>query len=251
MAISSLSGQTPSPSAVTATLPSATAAKGATPALAESAGTTSPITAAEGRDTFLRLLVAQLEHQDPLKPMENSDFTGQLAQFSMLEQIESMNKNLRSMVDAQQALNGLQTKMQATSLVGKEVMIKGNSFQVENQRPSQPLTYTLASASTEVIIEFQNKAGGAPVRFKQTNVPAGEYELPRDNKDVKQWLKGLTDGTKEYTAQIYAKDGAGQPVAADMFIQGRVTGVEYSADQPFFLMGKHRLAFSDLVRIQQ
>jgi len=250
MAVSSISGQTPAPSAVTGTSQSATAAKGATPALAASAGTTSPITAAEGRDTFLRLLVAQLEHQDPLKPMENSDFTAQLAQFSMLEQIESMNKNLRSMVDAQQALNGLQTKMQATSLVGKEVRIKGNSFQVENGKPSQ-LFYELAAPSKEVVIEFQNKAGGAPERFIKTNVPAGEFELLRDDKAVQAWLKKLTAGTKEYTVQIYAKDGAGQPVAADMFIQGRVTGVEYSADQPFFLMGKHRLAFSDLVRIQQ
>jgi flagellar basal-body rod modification protein FlgD len=248
MAVSSLTGQTPSPSAVTATPPPATAAKGATPALAEAAEKTGAITAKEGRDTFLRLLVAQLEHQDPLNPMENSDFTAQLAQFSMLEQIESMNKNLRSMVDAQQALNGLQTKMQASSLVGKEVRIKGNSFQVENGKPSQ-LFYTLEAPSTEVVIEFQNKAGGAPERFIKANVPAGEYELPRDDKAVKDWLGKLTAGTKEYTVQIYAKDGAGQPVAADMFIQGRVTGVEYSADQPFFLMGKHRLAFSDLVRI--
>ena len=94
MAVNSVSSQPFSSLAAATGRPTTpAAATNGTPEPASTAGKTGTITAAEGRDTFLRLLVAQLEHQDPLKPMENADFTAQLAQFSMLEQIESILKS--------------------------------------------------------------------------------------------------------------------------------------------------------------
>jgi flagellar basal-body rod modification protein FlgD len=208
-------------------------------------GKTASVSAEESRSTFLRLLVAQLEHQDPLKPMENADFTAQLAQFSMLEQLEAMNTNLRSVVDAEQGLNDLQTKMQATSLIGKEVRIKGNTLQIQDGQSTQTI-YKLAAPSTHVTVEIRD-AIGRPVKvFEEVNVPAGEYFVPRDATD--NWVQQLPKG--KYTVQVNAKDGAGQPVAADMFIQGRVNGVEYDADKPYFLMGNNRVAFNDVVSIQ-
>ena len=49
-----------------------------------------------GRDAFLTMLVAQLQNQDPLNPMEGSDFSAQLAQFSSLEQLFKVNDNLEN-----------------------------------------------------------------------------------------------------------------------------------------------------------
>ena len=43
-----------------------------------------------GKDDFLKLFVAQLQHQDPMNPMDDSEFMGQMASFSMLEQITNM-----------------------------------------------------------------------------------------------------------------------------------------------------------------
>jgi flagellar basal-body rod modification protein FlgD len=243
MAIPSVSGQ-PFSSLAASTGTSSTASTG-TASSTSLVGKTGTVTAEESRDTFLKLLVAQLAHQDPLKPMENADFTAQLAQFSMLEQLEAMNKNLRSMVDAQQGLNGLETKMQATSLVGKEVTIKGNSIQVHSGHATK-LAYNLPAPSAHVSIEILNGAGQPIQVFNETNKPAGQYTVPRYGKDDR--AKKLPDGV--YTARVTAKDGAGQPVAVETFIQGRVNGVEYGADQPYFLMNKNRVAFSDIVSIQ-
>lgn len=60
-----------------------------------------------GKDEFMQILVAQLQNQDPLSPMENEDFVAQMAQFSTLEQIQSMNE--------------ISSFAHATALVGKRI----------------------------------------------------------------------------------------------------------------------------------
>ncbi len=70
-----------------------------------------------GKDEFLRLLVTQLSHQDPLNPMEDREFIAQLAQFSSLEQMMNMNDTMHTFVDLQ--LEGLFA--QQSQLIGKKV----------------------------------------------------------------------------------------------------------------------------------
>ncbi len=67
-----------------------------------------------GQEAFLKLLVAQLQQQDPLDPMAGSDFMGELAQFSTLEQIMAVEQSLERLLFATQAA-------QATALIGRPV----------------------------------------------------------------------------------------------------------------------------------
>lgn len=75
-----------------------------------------------GQDDFMRLLVTQLKNQDPTKPMDNADFLTQIAQFDMVEGIQSSQKSLDAMIDAMFANRTLQ----ATGLVGKNVVANSN-----------------------------------------------------------------------------------------------------------------------------
>lgn len=71
-----------------------------------------------GKDQFLKLLITQLRHQDPISPVEDKEFIAQLAQFSSLEQMQSLNSNMEMMMLSQQKLTSLG---QATQMIGKEV----------------------------------------------------------------------------------------------------------------------------------
>ncbi len=66
-----------------------------------------------GKNSFLKLLVAQMQNQDPLNPQSNAEFVAQLAQFSSLEQMQDVNKNLGTMLTGSQ-LGG------AGNLIGKK-----------------------------------------------------------------------------------------------------------------------------------
>jgi flagellar basal-body rod modification protein FlgD len=67
-----------------------------------------------GKDDFLKLLIFQLQNQNPLEPMKNEEFVAQLAQFNSLEQMQNLNKTMSSMTS-------LQVLTQTSSLIGRVV----------------------------------------------------------------------------------------------------------------------------------
>jgi flagellar basal-body rod modification protein FlgD len=71
---------------------------------------------------FLRILVTQLNHQDPLKPMDNQEFVTQLAQFTSLQQTQNLNDKIESLLSIQGA-------MQSVGLIGRTVAIQSESGQ--------------------------------------------------------------------------------------------------------------------------
>jgi flagellar basal-body rod modification protein FlgD len=74
------------------------------------------------KDDFLKLFVMQLRYQNPLNPMDNTEFTAQLAQFSSLEQLQNMNTQMNNLVLSQSSLQNTML----SDLIGKKVKISGN-----------------------------------------------------------------------------------------------------------------------------
>jgi flagellar basal-body rod modification protein FlgD len=83
-----------------------------------------------GKDDFMKLLMAQLQNQDPMKPMDDKEFITQLAQFSSLEAIDKMTAQMEE-------LTGAQMLMQAATLIGKQVTAKLESGEVVTGTISQ------------------------------------------------------------------------------------------------------------------
>lgn len=79
-----------------------------------------------GQEDFLRLMITQLQNQDPMKPMENGDFLGQMAQFSTVSGIENLNNTMSSVTGALSANQALQ----AASLVERSALVAADSIEV-------------------------------------------------------------------------------------------------------------------------
>jgi flagellar basal-body rod modification protein FlgD len=73
------------------------------------------------KSAFMKLLVSQLQHQDPLSPVANEDFVAQLATFSSLEQLEGLNQNVIAMIALNQSNALLSQLTQSSDLIGKDV----------------------------------------------------------------------------------------------------------------------------------
>src|SRR5580693_3920451 len=80
--------------------------------------------AAAAQNQFLTLLVTQMQNQDPLNPMDNSQMTSQLAQLSTVSGIDTLNTTLQSLVGSYQTSQTLQ----ATSMIGQNVFTPGNTM---------------------------------------------------------------------------------------------------------------------------
>ncbi len=121
------------------------------PAAASSASATS---AKEAGDRFLKLLVTQLQNQDPMNPVDNAQMTSQMAQISTVSGIEKLNTTV-------EGLNGQFVQMQAlqgASLVGKDVLLQGDKLSVMADGRLQG-GFELASAADRVKVEVLSPAG--------------------------------------------------------------------------------------------
>ena len=86
-----------------------------------------------GQEDFLALMITQLQSQDPLKPRENGEFIGQMAQFSTVTGIADMTKSVGALADAYNSGQALQ----AASMVGRTILTEDNSASLA---PGKPLT---------------------------------------------------------------------------------------------------------------
>lgn len=178
-----------------------------------------------GQDAFLSLLVAQLTHQDPMNPMEDTDMTGQLAQFSSLEQLTSINDGIDNLVMAQNRTDMLN----AVSFIGKNVTAKGYNVTIDNGTVSS-IHYGVGEAVSGVKVNIYDEEG-AIVRTDDTigARKAGSYEYEWDGRNDKGIL--LPDGT--YSVGILAEDVTGKPVMIQTEVSGEVSGIVQENGQSF------------------
>ena len=102
--------------------------------------TNSQKVASLGKDDFLKLLVAQLQHQDPMSPMDNNEYMGQLAQFSTLEQITNVGEEMKRMRATSQV-------DQAVAMIGKDV-----GYAVKDGLPAHGVVDSVRLVDGEIIL---------------------------------------------------------------------------------------------------
>lgn len=209
-------------------------------ATATAAAATAAASRSMGKDAFLRLLVTQLQNQDPLNPADSTEFTAQLAQFSSLEQLSNINQNLETLNLFQASINNAQ----AVSLIGKEVLARGNSIEKQG---SLPVTceFDLEAAAARVVMSIYDSTGGFVTELVGGTQPEGRGRLVWDGRD----RNGSPVANGIYTFEIQAEGTDGKKVAAGSLIRGLVSGVTLDGGTPLLMVGERRLAFGNVVQV--
>jgi flagellar basal-body rod modification protein FlgD len=189
-----------------------------------------------GKDEFLKMLIAQLKHQDPLNPMDGTAFTAQLAQFSSLEQLQNINTQLSAFTKQQQS----QGNTQAVNLIGREVLAKGDTIRAEGKPVD--VSYQLKGDAAQGLVRIYNANGEL--------VDALSFRNQKQGMNTLTWTPpGSASGS--FTFEVSATDSAGKSVTADAMVQGEVTGVNYRDGVTYLSVGGREILFGDVVSVKK
>jgi flagellar basal-body rod modification protein FlgD len=195
--------------------------------------------ASDAADRFLTLLVAQLQNQDPLNPLDNAQITTQLAQISTVNGINQLNTTVSSLG----ASLGVTQYLQAASLVGHDVIVSGNNIDLADGTAQGGMTL---NADADIVKVTISDASGNVVRTLDLGAQkAGTQTFAWDGKTD----AGGTAPDGHYTFAITAT-AAGKAVSFDTLMAAHVDGVQTTASGPTLqLAGGTQVPLAQVVQI--
>jgi flagellar basal-body rod modification protein FlgD len=189
------------------------------------------------RDDFFRMLVAQLKNQDPTKPMDATQFTAQLAQFSSLEKLDNVNASLTSLLGQQDLVN----RVQSSQLAGKYVVVGGgqaDSFTAAG-KPVE-LGYDLPEDARKVLITIYDQNGRAVDMIEKTDQFKGMNKATWSNGSAR---------TGNFTFSIAAFDGQGRNVGATTLTAGAVSKVNFHDGKVYVTVNNKEMGFDQILSV--
>jgi flagellar basal-body rod modification protein FlgD len=235
-AISALKNLTDGSSKTSSTESSGTTSSSTSAATAKSA----TMSATEIQDRFLKLLVAQMRHQDPLNPLDNAQVTTQLAQISTVSGLDKLNDSLSgltsSLLSAQSA--------QSAALIGRQVYATGSTLTLaaSGNKASGAVDVKETASNVSVVIADAN---GAVVRRMDLGARAvGTSTFEWDGKND----AGVKAPAGSYVFQVSAVRG-NTVVAVEPLAVGKVSGVAVSDGMKLTLDSGGNVALNDIKRI--
>lgn len=155
-----------------------------------------------GRDDFLQLLVTKLQHQDPLKPMDDENFIAQLAQFSSLEQMNNIAEGIKTSNQwdflQMQSLNNVM----AVGLIGREVKAEFTGVYVDSES-TPTISFTTDKFAETIDFTITDEEGNVVVTITSDNVEPGVGSIVWDGRDT----QGNTVPEGFYNVKATARNG--------------------------------------------
>jgi flagellar basal-body rod modification protein FlgD len=210
------------------------------------AATSSPLRNGLGKDAFLKLMVAQLQNQDPLNPLQGTDFIAQTAQFSSLEQLQNINTSIAALAASSAASSGSSSidAVLASSYIGKVVAANGAIFE-QTGTGSATLRYSLPSDAASVQLQIQDLQGNTVRTLSLGSQSSGQGQVTFD---------GLADDGRplppgRYRYKAAATDAAGGSVAGVSTASGQVTGLNFDGTQPLLMVNGSLIPLSAVSQV--
>ncbi|MFO0349889.1 MAG: flagellar hook assembly protein FlgD [Alphaproteobacteria bacterium] len=186
-------------------------------------------------ETFLRLLTAQLQHQDPLEPLDATKFTEQLVSYSQVEQQIATNMNIETLISATQASAGAT----AVSFLGKKATTAGPDSELMGGEARW--TYKLPASATNIQVRVTDM-NGTPVRTLTAPSAAGTHEVVWDGRDNAG--NAMPAGT--YRLAVAATSSQNTSIPATITGMGMISEIDMQAADPLMFIGSRKVKLSEI-----
>lgn len=191
-------------------------------------------------DTFLKILTTQLQNQNPLEPMDTSQFTQQLVQFTSVEQEILTNKNLEQLI----ALAGANAFTGVVSYVGKEITAEGSATSLSNGTASW--SFTLGEDAPDTKVTIRNSVGTI-VKTETLSANFGANSYAWDGRSD----AGNAEPDGIYSITVEARDADKNLIDATTIVKGIVTGVDLTTNEPLLKVNGSTVKLSNVRTINQ
>jgi flagellar basal-body rod modification protein FlgD len=195
-----------------------------------------------GMNDFLKLLVTQLQNQDPLNPLDQNQFLSQTAQFTSVEQLQQINQALADLKTSSSS-SGM---TQAASLIGKTVTVAGQDFPYDGSNPPV-LPFTVQGAAGQVQVQILDGQGNLVRTLNVAAGSSGDYGARWNGQDSSG--RPITPGTYHYRVGIVP--GSGSPDASAAVGQGLLTGFDMRNGTLRYQVGGALVRPDDVTAVQQ
>ena len=185
-------------------------------------------TSAQGiQDRFLKLLVTQLQAQDPMNPMDNSQITSQMAQISQVSGMQTLNTAMQSLVQSQTANQSLM----AATMIGKQALVPGNALNLTSGSNVQGAV-NLSGAATNYTVSIKDANGNVVDTLAVNSPSSGLNSFEWDGKDA----NGNQLPTGKYTFSAAATSASSSAVTATPYANQTVTAVSWASGAAQLIM---------------
>lgn len=193
-----------------------------------------------GKEDFLQLLVAQMRHQDPLSPMDGAEYATQLAQFSSVEQLIEISRQMGVQATAAAEAQKLGMTSYATSIVGRDIVMDGAMATV-GADGSVRMVVDLPEGVEELTIELTGSDGKTTSSVVIPNPASGRQSFSFQMPD-------LPPG--DYTYKASAVDADGKSLVTRPLTLARVEGMSIVDGEIMLRLGGTLVPFSNIIEVR-
>jgi flagellar basal-body rod modification protein FlgD len=190
----------------------------------------------------MKLLVAELKHQDPMDPVQNRDMVAQLATLTSVSKLTGIDEKLAGL--QQGTLEG--SSLQSAVLIGKTVTARTNHLTVNSLGVSVG-GYGLPNAADSVKVQIVDGTGTVVHTIDGGKQGAGNKTFEWDGRDA----SGRRVPNGKYSFQVTATDSQGAAVTPTTEVSGAVSEVRYTNGSPEVVVGGVHVGLSDVTSVAQ
>ncbi len=190
---------------------------------------------------FLNLLTTQLQNQDPLSPMDSTEFTNQLVSFAGVEQQINANSKLDSLV----SLNLGSSFSSSLNYVGKDVSYLSSESYFDGAAPVK-INYSIDGESVNTTVNIFAE-DGTLILSKPVGNSEDATEFIWDGKDE----NNVTQPMGTYTIRVDALDAENAALTTTTVVSGAVNGIETQNGSTFLLVGERAVSLGNIIKVSE